>query len=132
MALDNRKRSARTQASCQTWVSNPIECRRAARSTACSDSNQASACFWSAGLSGVTPGLASVSVNGRSRCRLSSFVGAAGGVQVVIKHPVPGRIAVVVGVVGVGDFGGVRAEQVVKGEPARNTLGDQVCSGQLG
>jgi hypothetical protein len=63
---------------------------------------------------------------------VKQLVGAAGGMQVVIKHPVPGRKAVPLRVVGVGDFGGVRAEQVVKGEPPRDPLGYKMCPGHLG
>ena len=63
---------------------------------------------------------------------VKQLVGAAGGVQVVIKHPVPCRMTVVLGVVGVGHFGGVRTKQVVKCEPARNSLGNEMSPGQLG
>jgi hypothetical protein len=57
--------------------------------------------------------------------------GAGGGVQVVVEHSSDGGIAL--GLVGclVGLLGGVGAQQVMEGVPARNVLGDQVRAGQL-
>jgi hypothetical protein len=55
-----------------------------------------------------------------------------GGVQVVVEDPVDGGVALGVGVVGVGEVGGVGAQQVVEGVPAGGGLGEQVCPGQLG
>ena len=56
---------------------------------------------------------------------------AAGGVQVVVEDPAAGDVAVgslshVAGLVG-----GVGAQQVVEGVPARSVLGDQAITGEL-
>lgn len=53
-------------------------------------------------------------------------------VQVVIKHPACRRLLIVIGVMSMGLFDGVGAQQVVKREPARAALGYQVRPCQLG
>ena len=68
-----------------------------------------------------------------SRCGLSSRSRRRGRCAGSGRAAGAGRGApVVLGVVRVGQFGGVRAQQVVQGVPARDVLGDQVRAGQLG
>jgi hypothetical protein len=53
-----------------------------------------------------------------------------GGVQVVVEDAPGGSAAFLVGVGGVGELGGVGAEQVVQGVPAGGVLVDQVGGDQ--
>jgi hypothetical protein len=57
--------------------------------------------------------------------------GAGGGVQVVVEDPAGGLASVGVAVGVAGLLGGVSAQQVVEGVPARDMLGDQVRARQL-
>jgi hypothetical protein len=51
---------------------------------------------------------------------------------VVVEQPALGRFPVVLGINGVGEFGGVGAEQLMKPVPAWNVFCEQVRPGQLG
>ena len=55
-----------------------------------------------------------------------------GGVQVVVKHPARGSAAFGLGIHRGGLLGGVGAQQIVEGEPARRVLGQQVNTGEFG
>jgi hypothetical protein len=50
----------------------------------------------------------------------------------VVQHPADGGVALVGGVVGVGEVGGVGTEQVVEGVAAGYVFGEQGGAGQLG
>src|SRR5262249_11421087 len=58
-------------------------------------------------------------------------VGGVGGVQVVVKEAVGGAAALLVGIGGVGQVGGVGTQQVMEGVPAGGVLGEQAGPGQL-
>ena len=77
--------------------------------------------------------------SGPARCegdrvpmRVQQPGGGVGGVQVVVEHPVHRRVPLPVVVVGVCLLGGVGAQQVVAGVPARDVFSEQVRPGQLG
>jgi hypothetical protein len=53
-------------------------------------------------------------------------------VQVVVQQSGGRGVAVLVGVEGVGEFGGVGAQQVVEDVPAGDVFGEQTRPGQLG
>lgn len=64
-------------------------------------------------------------------CGIEVNGGLAGRVQVVVKGPVDGGIALGSAVLGSGLVGGIGAQQVVEGIPAGNMLDDQAAAGEF-